>query len=48
MKKFVALGTECAKYLKVARASEGGLLVLSFLLCMLLFAFYLTSAFLFC
>jgi hypothetical protein len=23
MKKFVALGTECAKYLKVAKASEG-------------------------
>jgi hypothetical protein len=23
MKKFVALGTECMKYLKVAKASEG-------------------------
>jgi hypothetical protein len=23
MKKFIALGTECAEYLKVARASEG-------------------------
>jgi hypothetical protein len=26
MKKFVALGTECAKYLKVAKASEGATL----------------------
>jgi hypothetical protein len=25
MKKFVALGTECAEYLKVAKASEGEL-----------------------
>jgi hypothetical protein len=23
MKKFIALGTECAEYLKVAKASEG-------------------------
>jgi hypothetical protein len=28
MKKFVALGTECTQYLKVARASEGKFLVL--------------------
>jgi hypothetical protein len=27
MKKFVALGTECAKYLKVAKASEGATLI---------------------
>jgi hypothetical protein len=27
MKKFVALGTECAKYLKVAKASEGAILI---------------------
>jgi hypothetical protein len=30
MKKFVALGTECAEYLKAAKASEGS--VLSFTL----------------
>jgi hypothetical protein len=27
MKKFVALGTECTKYLKVAKASEGATLI---------------------
>jgi hypothetical protein len=48
MKKFVALGIECAKYLKVARAFEGELFFLSLLSCMLLFAFHLTSAFLLC
>jgi hypothetical protein len=37
MKKFVALGTECAEYLKVARASEGELLFLPLLI---LYAFY--------
>jgi hypothetical protein len=40
MKKFVALGTECAGYLKVAKASEGTIFrypVIIFLLC---FFFY--------
>jgi hypothetical protein len=41
MKKFIALGTECAEYLKTARASEGEFLFLSLLilytfLCLLL------------
>jgi hypothetical protein len=45
MKKFVALGTECAEYLKVARASEGELLFLPLLilyafLCLLLDLFF--------
>jgi hypothetical protein len=31
MKKFVALGTKCAEYLKVAKASEGELFILSLL-----------------
>jgi hypothetical protein len=31
MKKFVALGTECTEYLKVAKASEGKFFVLSLL-----------------
>jgi hypothetical protein len=29
MKKFVALGTECVEYLKVAKASEGEFFILS-------------------
>jgi hypothetical protein len=28
MKRFVALGTECAEYLKVAKASEGKKIIL--------------------
>jgi hypothetical protein len=32
MKKFVALGTECAEYLKVAKAFEGELFILLLLL----------------
>jgi hypothetical protein len=45
MKKFVALGTEFAEYLKVARASEGELLFLPLLilyafLCLLLDLFF--------
>jgi hypothetical protein len=32
MKKFVALGTECAGYLKVAKASEGANLISSYYL----------------
>jgi hypothetical protein len=32
LKKIVALGTECAEYLKVARASKGELLFLHFLI----------------
>jgi hypothetical protein len=41
LKKIVALGTECAEYLKAARASEGELLflhllILHALLCLLL------------
>jgi hypothetical protein len=31
MKKFVALGTECAEYLKVTKASEGEFFILSLL-----------------
>jgi hypothetical protein len=31
LKRFVALGTECAEYLKVAKASEGALFILSLL-----------------
>jgi hypothetical protein len=31
MKKFVALGTECAEYLKVAKAFEGEFFILSLL-----------------
>jgi hypothetical protein len=31
MKRFIALGTECAEYLKVAKASEGELFILSLL-----------------
>jgi hypothetical protein len=31
LKRFVALGTECAEYLKVAKASEGSLDILSLL-----------------
>jgi hypothetical protein len=45
MKKFAALGSECAGYLKVATASEGELLFLSLLifyafLCLLLHLFF--------
>jgi hypothetical protein len=31
LKRFAALGTECAEYLKVAKASEGSLDILSLL-----------------
>jgi hypothetical protein len=45
MKKFVALGTECAEYLKVAKASEGKISIsshcFSFVPCV--FAIHLTS-----
>jgi hypothetical protein len=49
MKKFAALGSECAEYLKVARASEGELLFLSLLilyafLCLLLDLFFCPAA----
>jgi hypothetical protein len=45
MKKFVALGTECVKYLKATRASEGNflsytLLVLSAFLCFFIRLFF--------
>jgi hypothetical protein len=45
MKKFATLGSECAEYLKVARASEGELLFLPLLilyafLCLLLDLFF--------
>jgi hypothetical protein len=41
VKRFIALGTECAGYLKVAKASEGAILILShyFLLCSCLILF---------
>jgi hypothetical protein len=44
VKRFIDLGTECAGYLKVAKASEGAILMFqSFLcLCTLSFAVYLT------
>jgi hypothetical protein len=41
MKKFVTLGTECAEYLKVVKASEGEFLTLSSL------ALYASSCYLF-
>jgi hypothetical protein len=53
MKKFVALGTECVKFLKAARASEGKLLfycvipsayLTDFLLILYLTFFYLCHA----
>jgi hypothetical protein len=41
LKRFIALGTECAEYLKVAKASEGTILTsshyFSSVLCLLLF-----------
>jgi hypothetical protein len=41
VKRFIDLGTECAGYLKVAKASEGALLMFShyfsFILCLMLF-----------
>jgi hypothetical protein len=43
MKRFIALGTECAGYLKVAKASEGIVLMPSHSLYALSFAIYLTS-----
>jgi hypothetical protein len=44
VKRFIALGTECAGYLKVAKASEGTTLDVQSLLffCALSFAIYLT------
>jgi hypothetical protein len=44
VKRFIALGTECAGYLKVAKASEGTILMSSHLLffCVFSFATYLT------
>jgi hypothetical protein len=44
MKKFIALGTECAGYLKVAKASEGIVLMSSCFFDALSFAIYLTSS----
>jgi hypothetical protein len=41
MKKFVALGTECDEYLKVAKASEGELFIL------FLLVLYASSCYLF-
>jgi hypothetical protein len=45
MKKFIALGTECTQYLKVAKASEGEFFVLSSLVlyAFSFFLFHLTS-----
>jgi hypothetical protein len=44
LKRFVALGTKCAEYLKVAKASEGALFILSLLFPLdFFFAVYLTS-----
>jgi hypothetical protein len=46
MKKFVSLGTECVKFLKTARASQGNLLscVLSFA-CLMYLSLFLYSTF---
>jgi hypothetical protein len=43
MKKFIALGTECAEYLKVAKASEGKFCYLVFVCLDSFLLFYLTS-----
>jgi hypothetical protein len=45
MKKFVALGTECAEYLKSARASEGEFLFLSMLILYTFLCFLLDLSF---
>jgi hypothetical protein len=49
VKRFIALGTECAGYQKVAKASEGTIWIfnhyLSSVLCLLLFSDFLSSAF---
>jgi hypothetical protein len=49
VKRFITLGTECAGYLKVAKASEGTILILNYylssVLCLLLFSDFLLSGF---
>jgi hypothetical protein len=39
MKKFIALGTECTRYLKVEQASEGEFFILSSLALRAIFLF---------
>jgi hypothetical protein len=41
MKKFVTLGTECAEYLKAAKASEGSLLSFTFLVSSIFLCFFI-------
>jgi hypothetical protein len=49
VQRFITLGTECAGYLKVAKASEGTILILDYylssVLCLLHFSDFLSSAF---
>jgi hypothetical protein len=45
MKKFVALGTECAKYLKAAKASEGSILSFTLLVSSIFLCFFIILIF---
>jgi hypothetical protein len=45
MKKFVTLGTECAEYLKAARASEGDLLFYTLLVSSAFLCFFIILTF---
>jgi hypothetical protein len=45
MKKFVALGTECAEYLKSAKASEGSLLSFTLLVSSIFLCFFIILIF---
>jgi hypothetical protein len=47
MKKFVALGTECAEYLKTAKASEGSLLSFTLLVSSIFLCFFIILIFLY-
>jgi hypothetical protein len=46
MKKFVTLGTECAEYLKAAKASEGSLLSFTLLVSSTFLCFFIILIFL--
>jgi hypothetical protein len=45
MKKFIALGTECAEYLKAARVSKGILLVYALLISSSFICFFIILTF---
>jgi hypothetical protein len=45
MKKFVTLGTECAEYLKAAKASEGSLLSFTLLVSSTFLCFFIILIF---